>query len=90
MLHLEGLFQKRKVKIVNERRQLTAFRLQRMWASSRLRAEMAARVERTRVRIEAEKDRGSRKLQRLCRRRKDAKELASRFAIRKIILEQVL
>lgn len=49
---------------------------------------MAARVERTRVRIEAERDSGSRTLQRLCRRRKDARELASRFAIRKIILEQ--
>eukprot|EP00903_Cladosiphon_okamuranus_P007817 g7563.t1 len=88
MLHLEGLFKKRKVKMINERRQLSAFRLQRMWASSRLRVEIAARVERTRVRIEADRDWGSRKLQRLCRRRRDAKELASRFAIRKIILEQ--
>lgn len=90
MLHLEGLFKKRKIKITNERRELTAFRLQRMWARSRLRAELATRVETTRVRIEAERDWGSRKLQRLCRRRKDAKELVSRFMVRKIILEQVV
>lgn len=80
---------KRKVKILNDRRELSALRLQRVWASARLRAELAARVEATRVRIAAERDWAARKLQRLCRRRKDAKELASRFAIRKIILEQV-
>lgn len=89
MLHLEGLFAKRKVKMINDRRELSALRLQRVWASARLRAELAARVEATRLRIAAERDWGARKLQRLCRRRKDAKELASRFAIRKIILEQV-
>ncbi|CAN0035449.1 unnamed protein product, partial [Scytosiphon promiscuus] len=88
MLHLEGLFEKRKVKLTNEKRENTAFRLQRMWAGAKLRGELAFRVERTRVRIEAERDWGARKLQRLCRRRKDAKELASRFVVRKIILEQ--
>ncbi|CAM9198538.1 unnamed protein product, partial [Ectocarpus sp. 12 AP-2014] len=88
MLHLEGLFAKRKVKVLNDRRELSALRLQRVWASARLRVELAARVEATRRRIAAEKDWGARMLQRLCRRRKDAKELASRFAIRKIILEQ--
>ncbi|CAM9976055.1 unnamed protein product [Ectocarpus sp. 6 AP-2014] len=88
MLHLEGLFAKRKVQILNDRRELSALRLQRVWASARLRVELAARVEATRRRIAAERDWGARMLQRLCRRRKDAKELASRFAIRKIILEQ--
>ncbi|CAB1110546.1 unnamed protein product [Ectocarpus sp. CCAP 1310/34] len=88
MLHLEGLFAKRKVKILNDRRESSALRLQRVWASARLRVELAARVEATRRRIAAEREWGARMLQRLCRRRKDAKELASRFAIRKIILEQ--
>eukprot|EP00752_Nemacystus_decipiens_P006227 g5617.t1 len=87
-LHLDDRFAKRKVKIIKERRENTALRVQRMWASSKLRAEVAARVEKTRARIEAQRDWGSRRLQRLCRRRRDAKELASRFAIRKIILEQ--
>lgn len=89
MLHLEGLFAKRKVKILNDRRELSTLRLQRVWASGRLRVELAARVEATRRRIAAEREWGARMLQRLCRRRKDAKELALRFAIRKIILEQV-
>ncbi|CAN0035308.1 unnamed protein product, partial [Pylaiella littoralis] len=85
---LEKRFQERKGKIIGERRELTALRLQRLWASCKLRAELAARVERTRRRIEGERDRGVRRLQRMCRRRKDAKELASRFMVRKIILEQ--
>lgn len=89
MLHLAGLFEKRKVKLTKEKRERTAFRLQRMWAGAKLRGELTFRVERTRARIEAERDRGARRLQRLCRRRKDAKELASRFVVRKIILEQV-
>lgn len=85
---LDERSQERKIKLDIERRNRGAQSVQRAWASSKLRAEIAARLERTRLRIEAERDAAARRLQKMCRRRKDAKELASRFIVRKIILEQ--
>ena len=86
---LEERFRLQKIKLEKARRDRGARSVQRAWSAMRLRREVAVRVERTTRRVEAERDVASRRLQKLCRRRKDAKELASRFAIRKIILEQV-
>ena len=86
---LDERFRLQKVKLEKARRDRGARRVQRAWSASKLRREVTKRVERTARRVEAERDAASRRLQKLCRRRQDAKELASRFAIRKIILEQV-
>lgn len=86
---LEARFQARKVQLENERRDRGARRIQKAWWDAKLRGEISARVERTRRKIEDARQAGAIVLQKMCRRRKDAKELASRFIVRKIILEQV-
>lgn len=86
---MDERFRLQKIKLEKARRDRGARRVQRAWSAMRLRREVAERVERTARRVAAERDAASRRLQKLCRRRKDAKELASRFAIRKIILAQV-
>lgn len=85
---LNKRFEARKIKLEEKRQYWAAICVQRAWTSAKLRHELARKVERTRLWIEAERDAGARTLQRLCRRRKDAKELTSRFTVRKIILEQ--
>lgn len=86
---LDERFATRKEKLKIERRERGVSMLKRAWACYKIWREITARVERTRARIAVERDTAVRLLQRFCRRRKGAKELASRFAVRKIILEQV-
>lgn len=86
---LDERFRLQKVKLEKAKRDRGARRVQRAWSAVRLRREVTKRAEMTARRVEAEREAASRRLQKLCRRRKDAKELASRFTIRKIILEQV-
>ena len=88
-VHPEKRFAYRNVDLVNEKRERGAMAFQRAWVSAQFRKVVAAMVEKTAIRITIERDAAGKKLQRYARRRRDARELAARFAVRKIILEQV-
>ncbi|CAM9299728.1 unnamed protein product, partial [Ascophyllum nodosum] len=87
-VHPEKRFAYRNVDLVNEKRERGAMAFQRAWVSAQFRKVVAAMVEKTAIRITIERDAAGKKLQRYARRRRDARELAARFAVRKIILEQ--
>ncbi|CAM9930663.1 unnamed protein product [Choristocarpus tenellus] len=85
---LEQKFRARATILMLERQHRAVSMMKRGWKASRLRREMATRVRRTREERERREDIAVRQIQVLCRRRRGAKELETRFAVRKIILAE--
>lgn len=86
---LRERFRLRAIEIDQERRDMGSQIIQRSWKKGCLRGEIASRVEKTRARKEAERNAATRRIQKFLRWRRDMKILSGRFAVRKIILEQV-